>query len=220
VANRSSCIAMSINKIYASKPGDYYLKQMSSPGLRGIWFRARQNTTAGLVKKYFKGDLILDIGCGNCLWDNNNMPTLGIDLSEAMLRHNASNNPFFSPLKSDVVIGLPLKDNSVGMVIVTELLEHLVSYEQLLKEIFRVLKKGGIIIGSVPYGAYPGIWGFIFPLWCRYKAWADRDEYYLNKCGHRVKFNTGKIRIGLADFNLLELFSLCHLTLFFAARKE
>ncbi len=216
----ASCEGMSINKIYASKPKDYYLKQMSSPGLRGIWFKARQNTTARLVEKYFKENLIVDIGCGNCLWNNGNMPTLGIDLCKAMLRFDADNIPSFFPLQSDVVMGLPLKDNSVNMVIVTELLEHLVSYEQLFKEIFRVLKKGGIVIGSVPYGAFPGIWGFIFPLWCKYKAWVDNDEYYLNECGHKIKFNAGKVRVGLAGFHLLEVFSLWHLTLFFAARKE
>ncbi len=209
-----------INKIYTFKPGDYYYEQMKSPGLRGVWFRARQKTTARLVKKYFKGRIIVDIGCGNCLWNNGNMFTIGIDICEAMLRYNLSNIPAFFAIKSDVILGLPLKDNSVDMVIVTELLEHFLSYKILFKEIQRVLKKGGIVIGSVPYDAFPGVWSLVFPLWCKYKAWRDKDEYYRYKCGHLIEFNVNKIQTELSDFKTLEVFSLYCLTLFFVAQKE
>ncbi|MDD5196377.1 MAG: class I SAM-dependent methyltransferase [Candidatus Omnitrophota bacterium] len=209
-----------INKMYASKPADYYFKQMHLPGLRGAWFRARQKTTTRLVKEYFKGGIIADIGCGNCLWNNMNMPTIGIDICEPMLSYNLGNIPSFFPLKSDIARGLPLKDNSIGIVVVTELLEHFISYDFLFKEIFRVLKSGGVVIGSVPYGAFPGVWGFVFPLWCKYKVWRDKDEYYSHDCGHKIQFNAKKINLGLSDFNLLELFSLYYLTLFFVARKK
>ncbi len=206
--------------MYASKPGDYYRRQIESPGLRGMWFRTRQKTTAGLVKKYFKGGLIVDIGCGNCLWDSGEVPVIGIDICEAMLEYNTANIRSFLPLKSDVTAGLPLKDSSVDVIVITELLEHFTSYGSLLKEVSRVLKKGGVIIGSVPYGEFPGIWSFIFPLWCKYRAWKDSDNYYLNRCGHKMRFNAGRLRAGLADFNILEVFGLYYLTLFFVARKE
>lgn len=47
-------------------------------------------------------------------------------------------------------IKLPLEDKSYDMVIITEVLEHLLWPQSVLVELYRVLKDGGILIGSVP----------------------------------------------------------------------
>jgi SAM-dependent methyltransferase len=44
-----------------------------------------------------------------------------------------------------------LDDNSVDYVLVFNLLEHIYNYNFLLKEMFRVLKPGGAMIGSTPF---------------------------------------------------------------------
>jgi len=47
-------------------------------------------------------------------------------------------------------IKLPLEDKSYDMVIITEVLEHLLWPQSVLIELYRVLKNGGTLIGSVP----------------------------------------------------------------------
>ncbi len=76
-----------------------------------------------------------------------------------------------------------------------------------------------MIICSVPYSKFPGLWGLIFPLWCWYKGWRDKDEYYLNMCGHRVNFNVTKIRRAFNKFSILEQMTIGPFTIFFVAKK-
>lgn len=209
-----------MNQLYIAKPGNYYAIQMGSSGLRHLWFRRRQYITKELVKKYGNPGLILDIGCGNCLWNKEAIPTVGIDICENMLRYNIHAIPSFLPLKADILQGLPIRSESVNTVIITEVLEHLLFYPMLIEEINRVLKKDGVVIASVPYARIPGLWGIFFPLWCRYKGWRYKDQYYLNMCGHVVDFDIDKLRRAFNRFTFLEKKTLDLLTLFFIVKKK
>lgn len=46
---------------------------------------------------------------------------------------------------------LPFEDNSINAVLAFNLLEHIFNYQFLIKEIFRVLKPEGVLLGSVPF---------------------------------------------------------------------
>jgi len=46
---------------------------------------------------------------------------------------------------------LPFPDNSFDIILLSNVLEHFENTEQLLKECRRVLKKGGFVIGAVPF---------------------------------------------------------------------
>ena len=50
---------------------------------------------------------------------------------------------------------MPIKDNSYNTIIATEVLEHCFEPEILLKEIYRVLKPGGLLFFTVPF-----VWNF------------------------------------------------------------
>lgn len=212
--------ANNTRQLYIARPPDFYAKQMNARGLRHWWFKKRQCITRGLVKKYYNGGLVLDIGCGNCVWNDEEIPTVGIDISDSMLKHNRKLLPSLYPLKADIFEGLPIKSNSINVVVITEVLEHIISYPSLINEIRRVLKIEGVVICSVPYSKFPGLWGLIFPLWCWYKGWKENDEYYLNKCGHKVNFNVKKVGQAFNDFMVLEKITLSLLTIFFVAKKE
>ena len=207
-------------KFYINQPKDFYISQMKTRGPRHLWFKKRQFTARCLVEKYWSGGVVLDLGCGNCVWNDGRFPTVGVDICENMLKYNASFLPSLYPLKSDLYNPLPLKDNSVDMIIITEVLEHFINYQFLIREIKRVLKEDGVVVGSVPYSKLPGIWGFVFPLWCLYKGIRDNDKYYLNKCGHRTSFSPETLKIAFKDFNLLEIRTIGLLTIFFVARKK
>jgi len=208
-----------IKEIYKKKSGDYYINQMNPGGLRSLWFRQRQLMTRVLIKKYAKQDLILDLGCGNCLWNDNGAHTVGIDICEAMLRCNQERINYFFSLKADIMRGLPIKSNSIDTVIITEILEHTKNYSFMIEEISRVLKSCGVVIVSVPYGKLPGLWGLIFPLWCSFKGLLEKDEYYLNKCGHVSSFNATDLRRAFNKFIFLEQVNISYLTLFSVFRK-
>ncbi len=206
--------------IYLRQPGDYYVKQAHNNGLRPWLLKKRRDIIHSLAKKYYSKGVVLDIGCGNCLWNKDNIPTLGLDICEAMLKYNSHKAASSFFIKSDISAGLPVKSDSVNTVVITEVLEHIQPYVFLIEEIKRVLKKGGIVIASVPYEKLPGIWGIIFPVWCKYKGWRDNDLYYSNRCGHLVSFNIKKVRQAFSKFALLELISFNLLTIFCVARKE
>lgn len=206
--------------IYSGQPGDYYVKQVNNKGIRPWLLKKRRDIIHIFVKKYYSGGAVLDIGCGNSLWNKENIPTIGLDICEAMLRYNSSGAAGSYYIRSDISAGLPIKNDSADMVVITEVLEHIQQYLYLIEEIKRVLRAGGIVIASVPYDKFPGIWGIIFPVWCRYKGWRDNDPYYSNGCGHRVSFDIKKIRRAFGKFGLLELLNFNFLTIFCVARKE
>ena len=209
-----------MREIYLRQPGDYYVKQANNRGLRLWLLKKRRDIIHEFVKEYYCGGVILDIGCGNSLWNRDNIAIIGLDICEAMLKYNKYRMPNFISVKTDISAGLPFKNGSVNTVVVTEVLEHVSSYGYLIEEIRRVLRKDGIVIVSVPYARLPGLWGLVFPAWCRFKGWKDKDKYYSNRCGHVVNFDVGKIRRAFGGFSMLEVKTCGMLTIFCVARKE
>jgi ubiquinone/menaquinone biosynthesis C-methylase UbiE len=211
--------------LYTALPDDYYFAQYrarpSAPLLRlsNIWFRKRQDTTLALVRRHVPRGLVLDVGCGNSVWNPGEIRTVGLDIAQGMLRHNSRRIPAYASVCADFNLGLPFDDESFDGVIVTEVLEHVEPYPRLLREIHRVLKRGGTIIASVPNEQLPGLWGILFPLWCRYKVWRYHDRYYENGCGHCVSFGRKRLKEALRDFILVETRDLFRLTVFCVARK-
>ena len=51
----------------------------------------------------------------------------------------------------DFTKSLPVKDSSLNIVILSNVLEHVPTPELLIRECFRILKPGGAIIGAVPF---------------------------------------------------------------------
>ncbi len=94
---------------------------------------------------------VLDVGCGNMpykafiLRQNKNVEKyLGLDI-----HHSDSRYPE-PDIKWDGKI-IPLPDNAADSVILTEVLEHCPDAYQVLCEIYRVLKPGGLLFLTVPF---------------------------------------------------------------------
>jgi SAM-dependent methyltransferase len=97
---------------------------------------------------------LLDIGCGQSpykpllLSEGSHISEyIGLDLEE---NPTHKNNPDLLWDGSSI----PLKDDSVDSILLTEVLEHVPEPIVLLKESKRVLKKGGKLFGTVPF-LYP-----------------------------------------------------------------
>lgn len=116
--------------------------------VRKLIFEAIQRATP-----HFFGE-ILDIGCGimpyrEYILENNQkvIKYIGCDFEASLNEEYAMGKPeLFWDGKT-----LPVADNSIDTVLMTELLEHCPYPEEVLKEAYRVLKPNGKIFFTVPF---------------------------------------------------------------------
>jgi 2-polyprenyl-6-hydroxyphenyl methylase / 3-demethylubiquinone-9 3-methyltransferase len=115
----------------------------------------RLNYILNILKKHNvkTSAVILDVGCGggiltNEISQNNFENVKGIDISKnsilEAIRVSKEKN-----LKTKFEVGsaykIPQENNSVDVVILTDILEHLDDLPSMMKEVDRILKKGGLI---------------------------------------------------------------------------
>lgn len=146
--------------------------------------------------KLSDGDRILDLGCGEgrhaiSAYMVNDVESVGIDLSLGDLETTRERfQEFVEPenISKSLVISvasaesLPFADESFDKIICSEVLEHIHSYQQVIVEINRVLKTGGIAAISVPR---------FFPEWI---CWRLSDAYHEVKGGHVRIFRANELR--------------------------
>ena len=125
------------------------------------WFAGRRRLFKALLSSLMihNGSTVLDVGCGV----GSNLPLLksmgfkviGIDSEIYSLFFTKKN--FGIPLLNANLLTLPIKSNSVGLIIATDILEHLEKDVMGIKEIYRVLGRMGKVVISVP--AFQVLWG-------------------------------------------------------------
>jgi ubiquinone/menaquinone biosynthesis C-methylase UbiE len=132
------------------------------------------------------GQRILDLGCGEgrhtiTAWLTAPVQVIGLDLGAADLAIAAQRaGEFSAPENAGHAVGwvrgsglrLPFADDTFDRVICAEVLEHVPDYQQVLAEIERVLKPGGMLAVSVPR---------FFPEWV---CWRLSTAYHEVEGGH------------------------------------
>lgn len=112
--------------------------------------------------------------------------TVGVDFSFEMLTSNPKRT--FHPIQADV-LKLPFLLQTFDVVIATAVIEHVVDGEKLLKECFRVLKKGGLCILTTPVPFFDRIYALFQPKEREFhhKLFTLRElRVILEKCGFQV----------------------------------
>ncbi len=108
-----------------------------------MWSRKIGKETRALIQQELQFLSIgknLDLGCGAYSY----LPSVGFDLSPQMLKLN---NCCKEKVQGDVEEKLPFKDESFDSVTAIFVLNYVQNYQQLLREIKRVLKpKGGLVL--------------------------------------------------------------------------
>ena len=112
-----------------------------------------------------EGSLILDIPCGRGFYLNmfryvSKCRLIGADLDRDVIykaRENVGHLPDLI-LNHASIYELPYPDNTFDAAILSEVLEHLDDDVSALKEIYRVLKPGGVVVITVPNANYPFLW--------------------------------------------------------------
>jgi len=119
-------------------------------GLEAFFHRNRRRTVRNLLKRYRAQVPLLDAGCGTGL-NLASMPagSVGIDLNPRNLELVRGRLPDHPVVQGDIE-AMPFGDETFSTVVCTEVLEHVPYPATALSEIGRVLKPGGLLIGSVP----------------------------------------------------------------------
>lgn len=141
-----------LNKDYYKYIEDYDWVEVTDryKGLESFFHKLREWEIKRVIEKFGKGDSYLDAGCGTGLILRN-LPkgSIGIDINPKNIKKAKIHAPFAKIVEADIE-KLPFSNNSFSTIICTEVIEHQPNPSQAIKELKRVLKKDGILIGSVP----------------------------------------------------------------------
>lgn len=169
-----------------------------------------------------KPQRILDAGCGRGFYTSAAAlyPFIkeihGIDVNEAYLKkaRNASHDKRINLQKASIY-HLPYPNGYFDFIIASEIFEHLDDDAAALKELQRILKKGGTLVASVPHIDFPFLWDPVNwvlmrlfkthvnkNIWWLAGIWADHERLYSRKqfrtlftnAGMQVKSMKGLIR--------------------------
>ena len=106
------------------------------------------------AREYIEGKDVLDIACGegygSHMMSNIAANVVGVDISPEVIAH--ARNRYGDKVTFSVgsCTDIPLSSASFDVVVSFETLEHLAGHEQMLKEVKRVLRPGGVLILSSP----------------------------------------------------------------------
>jgi len=119
-------------------------------GLESFFHRNRRRVIRSLLKRYRARGPMLDAGCGTGL-NLSSMPSgsVGLDINPRNLALIRSRLPDRMAVEGDIE-NMPFGDAAFETVVCTEVLEHVPYPERALAEIRRVLRPGGLLLGSVP----------------------------------------------------------------------
>ncbi len=98
-----------------------------------------------------RGKRVLDLGCRSGAFTRHFLEgneIVGLDVDAVALEKAAALG--IEPVQANVEEPLPLEDATFDVVVAGELLEHLQFPEALVAEAKRVLRPGGVFVGSVP----------------------------------------------------------------------
>ncbi|EKE06755.1 MAG: methyltransferase type 11 [uncultured bacterium] len=128
------------------------------------WFIAKRKLIKILFKRFLQNieskDLkSLDVGCGTGavlkFLQDASYKAKGIDFSDTALRYCKSRG---LDVQYGIATKIPMPDNSFDIITALDVVEHIEDDKNVIKELYRVLKPGGICIITVP--AHMWLWSY------------------------------------------------------------
>lgn len=125
------------------------------------WFSVRRTLLKSILSSFPppSDSIALDIGCGvgSNLQVLRAMRLQVIGLDRSLYALCLAKKKSALPLINGDLNALPIRPNSVGLIIAMDILEHLETDANGIRELYRALKEGGILIVTVP--AFQFLWG-------------------------------------------------------------
>lgn len=176
-------------------------------GLESFFHRNRRRVIRKLIERHGAQAPMLDAGCGTGL----NLASLppgstGIDINPRNLALIRKRLPTHQVVEGDIE-HMPFPDGTFATVVCTEVLEHVPYPEVALSEIHRVLRPGGLLIGSVPARS---------PIW--------RLRFLSSTCPRSEQFHheyvPAEVRQMIANFEVKRIwYSALHFNVMFVAGR-
>lgn len=208
---------------YLDLPDDFYDIQTKSPNPLRSWFHSkRQEIVQNLVLSEYKDKcVVVDLACGNCVWNAQEIPVTGVDINERLMEHAIKQGRLSKAVVCDIR-KIELPKNYADIVVATEVLEHLHDYKEVIAEIKRILKPNGVAIISVPYDTVLSMWMPLFGIQCFIQGNLFGNNYYKKQCGHVNHFSPQKIRQVFEEngFSTKRQFSNFRFTIFNIFKKD
>lgn len=179
-----------LEEIWHQVPPDYYQKGVSNNLLQKIWHNKKLKMILNLVNESSVNPKnILDVGCASGWFLSQlhqNFPksqASGVDVYKDAITHGKKQYKFLKLVYGDAH-KLPFLNESFDLVVCTEVLEHVVDPQGVLKEIKRVLTPNGITIIEMDTGNF--LFTMIWYWWTHLRRGVWRDS-------HIHVFNTKKL---------------------------
>ncbi len=177
-------------------------------GPEALFHKNREWAVQRLVRRWVRANgPILDAGCGTGL-NLRHLPagSVGLDINPRNVAMATARLPGYRIVEGDLE-AMPFDDEAFGAVVCTEVLEHVPHADAALNEIWRVLRPGGVLIGSVP--ARSLIWRLRF-----LSSTCPGEEPFHNE------YQPDEVRGMLSRFQITRLgYSLMHFNVMFVAAK-
>lgn len=183
---------MAGDSIYDRLPPDFY--DQSQRSLNPVTQYYHRNRYAK-IRRFIAGGSregmrILDIGSGSGSWNTAKLPVTGMDENRSMLEYGKRMGYLERIVIRDLnELPLPVGSGGYDFVVISEVLEHLDDPGRIVSEAFRVLKKGGMLIVTVPLDTFLSPWQLLFGLECVILGDILGKEYYRGRCGHIHHFS-------------------------------
>lgn len=182
---------------YEELPGSFY-DDHTNPAKYGrfaAWYHStRYARLAATVAEYARhGDLVLDVACGSAVWNSARLAVLGLDINASMLRQGLTNGRLVAGIVSDLARA-GLANNSMDLIVSSEVLEHIHEKGDVVAEYFRLLKPGGRLVLTVPFDRPGTPFFLLFNAQCLYQGWIRGDTYYRAFCGHVNHFSPRAVK--------------------------
>ena len=178
-----------LNKILEEVTIDYYQKGIKKNLLQRLWHHGKLNIVKKLID--FNPNKVLDVGCASGWFLNELLSSypsskfFGVDAYKQAINYGKKKYKKLVLTHADAH-SLPFNNNTFDLVICTEVLEHVVHPDKVLKEIKRILRRNGIGIIEMDSGNW--LFTIVWYWWTHIKngVW---------KHAHLHIFNTNKLNV-------------------------